>query len=107
MKGVVALILGGLLSGCAIADAPTIPTPNSTNEYAPGQQPYGAKGSITQQQLAALQGLAWPQTYDDMVSSFGYPAHRTETGDYYQLEGTGNWVVIEDSGPEATGYRAE
>lgn len=105
MRGVVALALGGLLSGCASAEAPSPPA--SANEFAPGQQPYGVQGSITQQQFAALQGLAWPQSYEDMVTSFGYPAHRTETGDYYQLEGTSNWVVIEYSGPQAIGYRTE
>ena len=105
MKWVAALALSGLLSGCAIAEAPA--PPSSTSEFAPGQQPYGAEGSITQSELAELQGLAWPQSYDDMIASFGYPAQRTETGDYYQLEGTSNWVVIEYSGPQATGYREE
>ena len=107
MRQVIAFALVGLLSGCATAQAPTTATPTSTNEFAPGQQPYGAKGSITQSEFAALQGLAWPQSYDDMISSFGYPAQRTETGDYYQLEGTSSWVVIEYSGPQAIGYRTE
>ena len=105
MRGVVALALALGGSGCATAEAPA--PPSSTNEFAPGQQPYGAQGSITQQQLATLQGLAWPQSYNDMVGSFGYPAQRTETGDYYQLEGTSSWVVIEYSGTQAIGYRTE
>lgn len=107
MRAVVALVLGGLLTSCAIADAPTTATPISTNEFAPGQQPYGVEGGITQQQFVYLQGLAWPQSYSDMVNTFGFPTHRTEAGDYYQLEGTSSWVVIEYSGPQATGYRAE
>lgn len=105
MRVVVALALGALLTSCAIADAPAPPT--STNEFAPGQQPYGVDGGITQQQFAYLQGLGWPQSYDDMVSSFGFPSYRTETGDYYRLEGSNSWIVIEYSGPQATGYRTE
>ncbi|MGG6241582.1 hypothetical protein ACQ4N7_23395 [Nodosilinea sp. AN01ver1] len=107
MKAAISLALGGLVTGCAIADAPTTVPLTTTNEFAPGQQPYGVEGGITQQQLVYLQALAWPQSYTDMVNNFGFPTYRTETGDYYQLEGSNSWIVIEYSGPQATGYRTE
>ena len=104
MKDLGALALAVLLTGCAVADAPTL---EPTTDFAPGQHPYGVKGSITQQQFADLQGLSWPQSYADINNKFGRPTHRLEGADYYQLEGTNTWVVIEYSGTQATGYRTE
>lgn len=101
-----ALLMSALVSSCAPAEAPQ-PPQLSEADYGPGQHPYGVQGSITQAQFATLQGLAWPQTYDDIIQTFGFPTHRLASADYYRLEGTSTWVVIEYSGTQATGYRTE
>lgn len=107
MRRTLAIAVGGILAGCVAAEAPTGPPSHADISFAPGQHPYGVEGSITQQQLAYLRGLAWPQSYDDMVNTFGFPAHRTAGSDYYRLEDGSGWAVIEYSGPQATGYRTE
>lgn len=88
--------------GVAIANPPEIA------DYAPGGQQYGVKGSVTNRQLAVLKGLSWPQSYDDMRGTFGFPLHRDETADYYALEGDDSvWVVVSYVGKNATGYTLE
>ncbi|MBD2259904.1 hypothetical protein [Pseudanabaena sp. FACHB-2040] len=88
--------------GVAIANPPEIA------DYAPGGQQYGVKGSLSTRQLAALKGLAWPQSYEDVKGTFGFPSHRTETADYYALQGDDSiWVVIHYSGKTATRYTTE
>ncbi|WP_017301961.1 hypothetical protein [Nodosilinea nodulosa] len=85
MRRATFLALGGLVAAYVPAQAPIL-SPGA-QEFALGQQPYGAQGSITEAELAVLKGLAWPQAYRDMVGTFGYPAHRTNDEDYYRLEG--------------------
>lgn len=68
---------------------------------------YGSEGSLTSAELATLQGLAWPQQYEDMVGSFGFPYYRSATADYYQIQGSTDWVVIYYSGRSATGFGFE
>ncbi|MBD0270114.1 MAG: hypothetical protein ICV77_17695 [Cyanobacteria bacterium Co-bin8] len=69
--------------------------------------PYGSEGSITPSEVATLKGLAWPQQYEDMVGTFGFPYYRTATADYYQISGTSNWAVVYYSDRTATGYGFE
>lgn len=106
MKRATFLALGGLVAPYAPVEAPTL-FPLVPRSLLWASSLMGAQGSITESELGVLRGLAWPQTYRDMVGTFGYPAHRTDGEDYYHLEGTSNWVVIEYSGPQATGYREE
>jgi len=49
----------------------------------------GGMGSITASELAALQGLAWPQTCGDMVGTFGLASRSTSHADVYRVESTG------------------
>lgn len=95
-----------LLAG-AITIAPAPAGAGEEDDFGPGQHPYGVEGSITQDQFTYLQGLAWPQSYEDIKNTFGFPTHRTEEADYYRLEESNTWVVIEYSGDQATGYRTE
>jgi hypothetical protein len=74
-------------------------------EYAPGTQPYGADGSVTDAQAIVVESLAWPQSRADMVGGIGYPTHMTEWADYYSYQS--RWLVIRYSGPEAVGYQYE
>jgi hypothetical protein len=92
-----------LLQGeSAIANEPA-PAP-----FAPGAGQYGLKGTMSAQKLNTLKSLAWPQSYEDMKGSFGFPLHRTETADYYALENDASvWVVIHYSGKSATHYALE
>lgn len=92
-------------SGIAIATEDD----QQTSKFAPdGGQQYGVEGSITSRQFAILQGLAWPQAYNDMRGTFGFPSHRTETADYYALDSDRSvWVVVFYSGTTATGYTTE
>jgi hypothetical protein len=66
------------------------------------------EGSINGEQLQQLEKLEWPQTYRDIINTFGYPYNYSDTEDFYQVEGTENqWVVIEYEGDQAVGYRIE
>lgn len=85
--------------GSAIAD-------DSMAEFAPGNHQYG-KGQLTQEQLGALKSLAWPQTYEAMKGTFGFPAHRTETADYYAIDDSDQWAVVYYNGRTAINYSLE
>lgn len=88
--------------GVAIAEQPASPS------FAPGASQYGVKGSISARQFAVLKSLAWPQSYDDMKGSFGFPSHRTEFADYYALENDDSvWIVVDYQGKNAIGYKME
>ncbi|MBD0270171.1 MAG: hypothetical protein ICV77_17980 [Cyanobacteria bacterium Co-bin8] len=69
--------------------------------------PYGNEGSITGAELATLKGLAWPQQYEDMVGTFGFPYYRSAMADYYKVIGTSDWAVVYYSDRTATGYGFE
>lgn len=98
------LILSALVSSCSeLAYAPIGGPP--VGEYAPGTQPYGADGSVTDAQAIVVESLAWPQSRADMVGGIGYPTHMTEWADYYSYQS--RWLVIRYSGPEAVGYQYE
>ncbi len=100
-----ALCIAALLSSCSeLAYAPMGGPP--VGEYAPGTQPYGASGSVTDSEAIAVESLAWPQSRADIVGVLGYPAHMSEWADYYHYTG-GRWLVIRYSGPNAVGYQYE
>lgn len=100
-----AALLSGDGGGVAIA-AKGDPQPS---HFSPdGGQQYGVDGTLSARQFAILQGLAWPQAYDDMRSTFGFPTYRTTTADYYALANdTTVWVVVFYQGATATGYTTE
>jgi hypothetical protein len=98
------LFISALLTSCSeLAYAPIGGPP--VGEYAPGTQPYGADGSVTDAQAIVVESLAWPQSRADMVGGIGYPTHMTEWADYYSYQS--RWLVIRYSGPEAVGYQYE
>ncbi len=98
------LILSALLTSCMEpAASPQAGAP--VGEYAPGTQPYGAKGDATTDQAISVESLAWPQSRNDMIGLLGYPAQMTEWADYYHYQG--RWLVINYSGPNAVGYSYE
>jgi hypothetical protein len=70
----------------------------------PSAQPYGVEGTLTEQELIALVHLSFPQSYDAISSRLGFPAKRDAAADYYQIEGTNNWVAVWYDGAIATGY---
>lgn len=99
------LLLGTVPTSCV--DTAYAPTEGPlVGEYAPGTQPYGASGSVTDAEAIAVESLAWPQARADMVGALGYPAHMTEWADYYHY-GDQRWLVIRYSGPNAVGYQYE
>jgi hypothetical protein len=76
-------------------------------EFSPdGGSEYGREGGATDDQIAMVQALAWPQSRHDMIGTLGYPLHYTQFADYYQASG-GRWLVINYSGPNAVGYSLE
>ncbi|MBD0268561.1 MAG: hypothetical protein ICV77_09735 [Cyanobacteria bacterium Co-bin8] len=93
-------------AGCmAPAYAPPL---NYSGPYAPGARTYGANGGqITAAKAESIKWLAWPQSYGDMIGALGYPKHRTETSDHYQIEGSDQWLIIFYDGKTATGYSLE
>jgi hypothetical protein len=48
---------------------------------------YSYNGSITPDELAAMQSLAWPQSYSAITGRFGYPAQRSSHADWYLRPG--------------------
>ena len=103
--GSAALILLGQLVISSCMDAAYAPPLTYPGSYAPGGQSYGAAGgTLSAANANTAQWLAWPQSYDDMIGTFGYPRHRTEFTDYYAIEGTDQWLKIHYSGKTATGY---
>ena len=64
----------------------------------------GGMGSLTAAELEVMQGLAWPQTYDDMTGTFGLANRTTEAADIYRVEGSDIEVWVYYDGKQATGY---
>jgi hypothetical protein len=82
-----------------------IATSLEISKYAPGAHAYGAAGGqLSPAKVNQVQWLAWPQEYNDVVGALGYPRHRTETADYYQISGSQKWLKINYSGRSATSY---
>lgn len=68
-------------------------------------QPYGVDGQWSEQDLKDLFYIAFPQTYQDMKGTFGFPYCRDERSDYYQVEGTTHVIAIDYNGATAIGWR--
>jgi hypothetical protein len=46
---------------------------------------YGTGDGLTGEQSIAIRNIAFPQSYDAMISRFGYPDARDSRADYYDL----------------------
>lgn len=101
------LVLAYALVALTLASCSSLTGSSAHAEQSQPLLPYGSQGSISQSELATLKGLAWPQQYEDMVGTFGFPYYRGATADYYQLKGTSDWVVVYYQGRTATGYGFE
>lgn len=95
------LLLGAQTAFLAACSSP----PVETVSYRPCDRTYAAEGSITPDEMQIMRWLAWPQTYSDLTGAIGYPAHRTNWADFYQLEGTEQWVIIYYQEKTATGFK--
>ena len=70
-------------------------------------QEWGDGKALTAEQVNLFAYLAWPQTYTDIVGTFGYPEKRSTTTDYYKTP-DGQWIaVFYNQANEATGYGYE
>jgi hypothetical protein len=70
--------------------------------------PYSYNGLIETSELASVQHLAWPQTYDAIIGRLGYPSYRSEFADWYlRPGGMGRLRVDYDENNMAVGYRLE
>ena len=70
-------------------------------------QDWGNGSALTTEQVNLFAYLAWPQTYTDMVGTFGYPEKRSTTTDYYKTP-DGQWVaVFYNQANQAIGYGYE
>jgi hypothetical protein len=49
--------------------------------------PYSYNGTVETGELATIQNLAWPQSYEAITSCLGYPSYRSETADWYLRTG--------------------
>jgi hypothetical protein len=49
--------------------------------------PYSYSGTITTEEIAAMQSLAWPQSYTAITGRFGFPAQRSDHADWYLRPG--------------------
>lgn len=98
------LAIASTLSALTLVSCSSITGTQVQAEQPQPLRPYGSEGTITRSELATLKGLAWPQQYEDMVGTFGFPYYRSATTDYYQVTGTTDWVAIYYSDRTATAY---
>lgn len=61
-------------------------------------------GVLSASELALMEGLAWPQTYEDMTGTFGRANRSTDSADIYRVDGSDAevWVFYDDN--QATGF---
>ena len=61
-------------------------------------------GVLTAEEARYMQYLDWPQSYGDMIGTFGLAHQSTATADIYRVEGSDQrvWVFYDDT--KATGY---
>ncbi|MDB9529922.1 hypothetical protein PN498_28305 [Oscillatoria sp. CS-180] len=64
----------------------------------------GGMGYLSSSEVAFLKGLAWPQSYADMTSTFGRANRSTDTADIYRVEGSDQKVWVYYDGTTATGF---
>jgi hypothetical protein len=57
-----------------------------------GAMPYG-NGRLSPRETTTLMYLEFPQSYDAIKNSLGFPSYRTAAADYYQLP-DGRWVML-------------
>jgi hypothetical protein len=57
-----------------------------------GAMPYG-NGRLSARETTTLMYLKFPQSYDAIKNSLGFPSYRTASADYYQLP-NGRWVML-------------
>ena len=70
-------------------------------------QEWGNGKALNAEQSALFSYLGWPQTYTDIVGTFGYPEKRGTTTDYY-LSHDGQWIAVYyDQNNNAIGYGYE
>lgn len=67
---------------------------NSPEQLGDTPETWGNGQALNTEQSGLLLHLAWPQTYADMVGSFGYPDRRSANVDYYQLH-DGRWIGVQ------------
>jgi hypothetical protein len=67
--------------------------------------PYGIDGQLSAQDLRDLFYLAFPQTAIDMRGRFGSPRCFDAVADYYLVEDTTHWVVVDYNGALAVNFR--
>jgi hypothetical protein len=58
-------------------------TATEANEWIP----YSYNGLIESHELASVQHLAWPQSYEAVIGRLGYPSYRSESADWYLRPG--------------------
>jgi hypothetical protein len=70
--------------------------------------PYSYNGLLTPDELAAVEHLAWPQSYSAITGRIGYPAARSDHADWYLRPGGMGQVRIDyDRDNVAIGYALE
>lgn len=81
--GVISLGAIGAISGVMLDGALT---PTGTKAFPANAYTYGTDNGLTVEQSAAIDYLAWPQSYDAITSRFGSPDARSNDGtiDYYR-----------------------
>jgi hypothetical protein len=79
-------------------------TATEANEWIP----YSYNGLIESHELASVQHLAWPQSYEAVIGRLGYPSYRSESADWYlRPGGMGRLRVDYDENNMAIGYQLE
>jgi hypothetical protein len=66
--------------------------------------PYGLDGTLSEQEVSALKWLAYPQLAKDMRGRLGSPLCFDLTYDYYQIDGSDDYVAIQFDGASAIGW---
>jgi hypothetical protein len=57
-----------------------------------GAMPYG-NGRLSPRETTTLMYLGFPQSYNAIKNSLGFPSYRTSSADYYQLT-DGRWAML-------------
>ena len=65
---------------------------------------HGGMGVLSPEEAGYMQHLAWPQTYTDMVGTFGLANRSTATADIYRVEGSDAEVWVYYDGVTATSF---
>lgn len=109
---VIALLVGVAiaLSSCTAQEIQQALDSNGSNESSDSSEPHQKElvrqtlGSLTLDDLAIMDGLAWPQTYPDMTGTFGLAHRSTATADIYRVAGSDAEVWVFYDGATAIGF---